>query len=271
MAKDRSPKSPRNTLKSSVEAVAKLFAGAKRAPVSREAAAKTMGYAGITGVSATILGSLGGYGLIQKRGTDIAVSDLAISILHPTGLEQRKEALKRAALIPTLFAQLAEHYLEVDANVLTSKLVQMGFSPEAAKITAKVFLSNAAYAELCGRSDSEIDENEEIDDFAPEGGTELPQAVPSQNLKPHPYSPPVAVPTKNVLATYKIPLGSNEAEIIFSGETLEPEDFEALREYVLLFKKQFERNFKRTEPQRQEYQDPIAPQNVERMPENFSQ
>jgi hypothetical protein len=241
MAKDRSPKSPRNTLKSSVEAAGKLFAGAKRAPISREAAAKTMGYAGITGVSATILASLGGYGLIQKRGADISVSDLAISILHPTGPEQRKAALKQAALLPTLFSQLAEHYLEVDSNVLTSKLVQMGFSPDSAKVTAKVFLSNAAYAELSGGSDSGLEENEETEDYQVEGGIEMPPTISPPNARPAPSMPTFAAPSKNVLATYKIPLGANEAELVFTGESLEPEDFDALIDYVEIFKKQFQR------------------------------
>lgn len=44
--------------------------------------------------------------------------------------------------------------------------------------------------------------------------------------------------TKQVLAKYSIPLGENEAEIIFTGAELHPEDFDALADYVALFKKQ---------------------------------
>lgn len=244
MAKDRSPKSPRNTLKATVDAVAKLFAGAKRAPISRDQAARTMGYTGITGVSATMLGSLGGYGLIQKRGADISVSDLAISILHPTGQDQRKSSIREAALTPPLFRELAEHYLEVDANVLTSKLVQMGFSPDAAKITAKVFLANAAYAELSENLNSDLEQNDDLDDFGGEGEIEMPQPIPVQNSRPAPPLLTPAAKSKNVLATYKIPLGANEAELVFTGERLDPEDFDALIDYVEIFKKQFARKQK---------------------------
>ena len=48
-------------------------------------------------------------------------------------------------------------------------------------------------------------------------------------------------PRGNVLATFKIPLGLNEAELTFTGERLEPEDFDALADYVSIFKKQYER------------------------------
>ncbi len=58
----------------------------------------------------------------------------------------------------------------------------------------------------------------------------------------NPTSAPAAVETsQKVLAKYSIPLGANEAILVFSGEQLAPEDFDALIEYVQLFKKQYER------------------------------
>ena len=47
-----------------------------------------------------------------------------------------------------------------------------------------------------------------------------------------------------MLATFKIPIGLAEAEIVFTGEALVPDDFDALAEYVGLFKKQYERKLK---------------------------
>lgn len=44
-----------------------------------------------------------------------------------------------------------------------------------------------------------------------------------------------------VLARYTIPLGQNEATLVLTGSSLSADDFEALKEYVDLFKKQFER------------------------------
>jgi hypothetical protein len=42
-----------------------------------------------------------------------------------------------------------------------------------------------------------------------------------------------------VLARYSVPLGENEATIIFTGTKLTPEDFDGLAEYVKIFKTQF--------------------------------
>lgn len=44
-----------------------------------------------------------------------------------------------------------------------------------------------------------------------------------------------------VLANYKVPLGANEMTLTITGEKLDITDFEALLQYVELFKRQFER------------------------------
>ena len=44
-----------------------------------------------------------------------------------------------------------------------------------------------------------------------------------------------------MLAEYAVPLGANEAKIVFTGQQLSPDDLDALIEYVTLFKQQFER------------------------------
>ena len=46
---------------------------------------------------------------------------------------------------------------------------------------------------------------------------------------------------KKVLAQYSIPIGASEATMTFTGEKLSVEDFDALADYVAIFKKQFER------------------------------
>jgi len=248
VTKDRSPKSPRNPLKSAIEATQKLFGEARRAPVSREAAAKVMGYSGLTGVSSTLLGSMAGYGLTQKKGPNIAVSDLAIAILHPRSPEQRSESLRAAALAHPLFASLAETHLDCAPSVITSELIHQGFSPEAAAKTAKVFLANAEFAGLTGHSYSATDANDvEDDDSDQEDPPSDPRPPITREMVP--ASPPIqASPRGNVLATYKIPLGANEAELVFTGESLEPEDFDALIDYVEIFKKQYERKRKMDAP-----------------------
>ena len=47
-----------------------------------------------------------------------------------------------------------------------------------------------------------------------------------------------------MLAQYSIPIGANEATITFTGAELTAGDFDALADYVVIFKKQFERKQK---------------------------
>lgn len=49
-----------------------------------------------------------------------------------------------------------------------------------------------------------------------------------------------------MLATYQVPLGFSEAKLTFTGERLELADFDALLEYIELFKKQHERKLNGT-------------------------
>jgi len=51
-----------------------------------------------------------------------------------------------------------------------------------------------------------------------------------------------------MLASFKIPLGTCEAELTFTGEQLVEEDFDALLDYVALFKRQYARKAKAGEP-----------------------
>ncbi len=241
--KDRSPKSPRNTLRAAVEAVGKLFIEARRAPLSREAAAKALGYSGITGVSSTILGSLSGYGLTQKKGAHLMVSDLALAILHPRSPEQLTESLQRAALAHPIFASLAETHLECAQNVIVSELIHRGFFQESAVKTAKVFLDNVQFAGLTSQPYSgslEFTEDDEGNDETSAPESTKPESPLKESIQPRIVTLQTAT-HPNVLATYKIPLGSNEAELVFTGNVLEPDDFDALIDYVEIFKKQFER------------------------------
>jgi hypothetical protein len=49
------------------------------------------------------------------------------------------------------------------------------------------------------------------------------------------------------LSAYSIPLGSNEATLVFKGEKLSADDFDALGEFVEFAKKQFDRKKKEGE------------------------
>lgn len=56
--------------------------------------------------------------------------------------------------------------------------------------------------------------------------------------------PAVVQPGHKMLAQYTIPLGSNQATLVFTGEQLTPDDFDALVDFVQFSKRQFERALK---------------------------
>jgi hypothetical protein len=237
--KDRSPRAPVTTLTKAVELVRKLYSEIGRGKVDPQTASKAMGYTGLTGATLTIFAGLNQYQLINREQGKILVSPLAVRILHPTSIEQKVQSLKEAALAPEVFKELSS-YPEASEHILISHLVQKTFAPERAKHVARVFLANKPYIKPEGsgiseeRPESEPDEQLEIS---------LPVETPKISISNSaPSSPQVDPPHSNgVLARYSIPLGENEVTIVFTGKSLSPEDFDALIEYVGLFKKQFER------------------------------
>lgn len=103
----RSPRYPRQNLSKSIEMTRKLFAGAHRAKIDVDAAAKVIGYAGSGGGAASsALGALRQFGLVDGLRGDVAVSDLAMRILEPMDECERAEALHEAAMKPEIFDRI---------------------------------------------------------------------------------------------------------------------------------------------------------------------
>ncbi|MGB7746924.1 MAG: hypothetical protein WBN75_06515 [Verrucomicrobiia bacterium] len=241
--RDRSPNCPKIALEEAIKIVKLLYEKAGKTKVKREVAASALGFSGITGSSLTVLGALMQYGLIEKEGTGaLAVSPLAIKILHPTSDKEANEAKIVAALTPKVFNALyTEGFHHASQDVLANNLIQNKFTKENAEKVSAVFLSNISFANLDnpsirGVSDAKKDEIK----AKMEAGTHQLHPVSREIIENE--IPEQAKPTgKKVLAQYSIPIGANEATITFTGEKLSVEDFTALGEYVTLFKTQFER------------------------------
>lgn len=186
------------------------------------------------------------YGLLSKGGDKkISVSALAVRILHPTSEDQKLAAIREAALLPPVFADIRKNYHECSQDVLTSHLVQNRFSADGAKKASAIYKQNSSFAklDLADYSEPESNKNNEQNarkqNFTLEGGpqelSDFHDEVEDANAKSK---------GKKVLAQYSIPLGSNEATLVFNGEKLSLDDFDALGEFVMFAKKQFERKQK---------------------------
>lgn len=106
----RSPRYPRYALPASIAYARRFYEGAHRSLVDTLTAYKVMGFTGKTGASATALGSVRQYGLIEAPKGGVRISQLGLQLLEPSNEEERVEALLVAANQPTVFAQLNAHF-----------------------------------------------------------------------------------------------------------------------------------------------------------------
>jgi hypothetical protein len=233
---DKSPRSPVYSLADALEYVAKMHKAIGRATVKPEGAAIALGYKGLNGAALTMLGTLSQYGLIERSRGNVAITPLAVRIMHPTGDPQRRASLREAALSPKVFKDLAENFGDCTADVLTSHLVQNGFNVERARRAASVFVANKGFADVSTDGTFRTYETRENGRSDTANGDQSD----SRGLQ----EPQEGKGGRKVLANYSCPLGLNEAIIKIEGEKLSTADFDELIDFIEFCKKQFERRAK---------------------------
>lgn len=157
MTRVRSPGYPAISLPQALDITRKLHDHNRTNPIDREAAAKDIGYTGLTGQSAKILSSLQHYGLVDKAGKGgVRVARLAVDILHPVSPAGRKAALREAAFTPDLFHALASHFSDgvPSENSLRSYLMRVNFSSVAITPAVTSFLETYRFLQQEGASES---------------------------------------------------------------------------------------------------------------------
>jgi hypothetical protein len=129
----RSPNYPAISLPEAINRVTTLYRAIHAHAAPREVVAKGMGYNTLNGASATAISALHKYGLLDRVGDELKVSERALSILHPHTPDEKAAAIRAAAGEPTLFAELAERFPGTMPNedLLRNYLVRQGFAPGA--------------------------------------------------------------------------------------------------------------------------------------------
>lgn len=249
--KDRSPRSPTVALEEAIETTRKLYQQARTATIKPEVAVKALGYNGTNGAAMTTLATLAQYGLVDRAGGNVAVTPLAVKIFHPTSPDQKQQAIYDAAQMPAVFRELLRGFEDCSADVVMGHLIQNRFTPDRAKKVAQVYVTNKSFARPVTVGHPE--RVEEADNLATNGVTGdvahlMPKNIPKEaplRESQAPLSSIVAVQTEQkVLAQYSIPLGENQATLVFTGGALTVEDFDALADFVEFAKKQFVRKMK---------------------------
>lgn len=192
-ARVRSPKFPSLTLREAVQEVERVYKAEDRNKMSRSVLAAHLGYSSLSGASASKIGALRHFGLIEGSGDELRVSNLAISlILKEPGTKEHASALKEAVSRPSLYSELLEEYgTKPSLANLEFKLVHRGFLKKSAEKAAQDFLDSAEFAG-CWESDSYAAEDSIEPESLPDGGedfsggdtkfseTEMPRPRPSE-------------------------------------------------------------------------------------------
>lgn len=141
-AKQRSPNYPAISLAEAIDRLKRIYAKQKTYPATREIIAKSMGYGGLNGASASVVSALSKYGLLEGHGERLHVSALGQDLaLHRKGDPEYTEALQTAAFMPTFFRELRDQYphgLPTD-HLLRANLIKRGFNPKAVDSAVRAY------------------------------------------------------------------------------------------------------------------------------------
>ena len=134
-----------------------------------------MGYASLNGKSLGVLSALVKFGLLEGRGDDTRVSDLAVTIVaHPPGVPDRVAALSAAAGKPELFSELDSRFQNGKASdqAIRSYLLTQKFIPSAADTAIRAYretkqLVSAESGEYDSAANSDLQEQGMSEAFEP--------------------------------------------------------------------------------------------------------
>lgn len=161
----RSKGFPLFSLPEALERVRKIFDAEPHNEMTPEAAAKHMGYSGISGASLRTIATLRRYGLLEGRGDRVKVSRDAVTILADEKAEDqadRSGALQRSAKSDSVFADLAQSFKGIPAlATLVPYLVKKGFKQEDAAQIANNYRATLEFVQQQAKVHNEQDPEDE--------------------------------------------------------------------------------------------------------------
>ncbi len=209
MARMRSPNYPSLSIRQAIDMVSKIYRTERTNEITREDAAKAMGYSGLTGRSMTVLGALIHFDLLAKTSKgSVKVTPTAEAILHGITDGERDQATLKAAFAPQLFQSIHSRFPDGIPSVgtISSFLVREGFSDVAVGPAINAFLETYREVENIRESESY---------------GEKPNDAPQPDERDHgtgeqsPPSPPPLPPSGNIVG-YRVMEGER---VVFSEET----------------------------------------------------
>jgi hypothetical protein len=183
----RSPAYPGISLEQALDRVGPIYFKEKQHPASLDVIAKHWGLASSSRGNAMVLTAACKYfGLLEedKSGSvrRLMVSDLAVVILEsPLASQRRADAIKTAALMPKIYAELwekYEHSLPSDENLRVYLLLDRKFNRDAIAGFLKAFRATIYYADLGEGDGTQADEQSRLQMEEEDGDQAEPAGIP---------------------------------------------------------------------------------------------
>jgi len=145
--RNRSAAYPSSSLAEAVDHLKLIHNDLGKGPYDRDSAAKSIGYNGVSGASASKIAALVHYGLIQRVGSGYIETELGTSIALSIDQDEESKALLEAFKSPTLFSKLLSDF---SGKALPAKLEiilvrQYRITEQASKDAAKAFRESAEF------------------------------------------------------------------------------------------------------------------------------
>jgi hypothetical protein len=230
MAKVRSPNYPTMSLGGALKIAEAVFKKDHRNKVSRAALGAHLGYKSLSGPALGKIGALRHYGLMEGSGDELKISEDTVTLLMaPKDSAERKGALERMALRPSLFQDIAKEYPTLPSpENLQWWLVKRQFTPEAAKKAAASYL---ATMRLVAGEPQEYDSTDDE--------PEQPENPP---VTPHVQSPKPGVTTPPKPGVLQEVFNLDEGPVTLSfPSALSQESYEELKDQLELFLRRAQR------------------------------
>lgn len=234
LKKGRSPRYPRLSLPDALPHAKKLYDGADQSTIDTNTAYRVLGYSGKTGASATVLGALRQYNLVDGLRGDVSISDLALGILQPESERELSKGLMDAFASPEAFSQILDHFsgnVPKSDEPITAFLIRtLGFLRKGASECLKSFRESQAYVEAKYVAGTELvpvpgDEDSSADKADEPENSRVSEKGEVESASPKSSNQFISIPLTKVCS----------AEIRFDG-TVSEDAIERLIAYVELMK-----------------------------------
>ncbi len=239
VGRTRSPAYPGIDLKKAIAYAKQLYGHAKLHEVNKSAVGKAWGMSPTGGHFLGNIAALRSFGLVERRKYRLT-KDAERIIVDPTDSDEKREAIRRAALSPKIYLELWNKYGTdgvdggIEENVLFSYLVldrpEPRYAESAAKLVIRYYKSTLSFAGIQGAQQVPDDDNE-VDPTSEGDDRDLKEPLKTDNDPPQPERQSMQGEQEIVRGTFSPDSGFR---LMLRGEDRTPRHFKLMIAQIIL-------------------------------------